>query len=29
VQYRWAPALQALETVSSSTNRNVIAELRL
>jgi dATP pyrophosphohydrolase len=29
VQYRWAPALEALETVSSSTNRNVIAELRL
>ena len=29
VQFRWAPALDALETVSSSTNRNVIAELRL
>lgn len=29
VQYRWVPALEALETVSSSTNRNVIAELRL
>lgn len=29
VQYRWAPALDALETVSSSTNRSVIAELRL
>ncbi|HEY2781289.1 MAG TPA: dihydroneopterin triphosphate diphosphatase [Steroidobacteraceae bacterium] len=29
VQYRWAPALEALETVSSITNRNVIAELRL
>jgi dATP pyrophosphohydrolase len=28
VQYRWVPALEALETVSSSTNRNVIAELR-
>jgi dATP pyrophosphohydrolase len=29
VQFRWASALDALETVSSSTNRNVIAELRL
>jgi len=29
VQSRWASALDALETVSSSTNRNVIAELRL
>jgi dATP pyrophosphohydrolase len=29
VQFRWATALDALETVSSSTNRNVIAELRL
>lgn len=29
VQFRWASALEALETVSSSTNRNVIAELRL
>ena len=29
VRYRWAPAREALETVSSSTNRNVIAELRL
>jgi dATP pyrophosphohydrolase len=29
VQYRWAPALDALATVSSSTNNNVIAELRL
>lgn len=29
VQYRWLPALAALEAVSSSTNRNVIAELRL
>ena len=28
-QFRWVSALQALETVSSSTNRNVIAELRL
>jgi dihydroneopterin triphosphate diphosphatase len=28
-EFRWVPALQALETVSSSTNRNVIAELRL
>lgn len=29
VQFRWASALDALETVSSSTNRNVISELRL
>lgn len=29
VQYRWVPALEALDTVSSSTNRAVIAELRL
>jgi dihydroneopterin triphosphate diphosphatase len=29
VRYRWAPALDALESVSSSTNRNVISELRL
>lgn len=29
VQFRWAAALDALDTVSSSTNRNVIAELRL
>ena len=29
VQYRWVSAHEALETVSSSTNRNVIAELRL
>ena len=29
VQFRWASALEALEAVSSSTNRNVIAELRL
>lgn len=29
VQFRWASAPDALETVSSSTNRNVIAELRL
>jgi hypothetical protein len=29
VQFRWVSALQALESVSSSTNRNVIAELRL
>jgi dATP pyrophosphohydrolase len=29
VQFRWASALDALETVSSSTDRNVIAELRL
>ena len=28
-QYRWVPALEALDTVSSSTNRAVIAELRL
>jgi dATP pyrophosphohydrolase len=28
-QFRWASALDALDTVSSSTNRNVIAELRL
>ena len=27
-QYRWLPALEALATVSSSTNRAVIAELR-
>jgi dATP pyrophosphohydrolase len=29
VRFRWASALDALETVSSSTNRNVISELRL
>ncbi len=29
VQYRWAPAADALETASSSTNRAVIAELSL
>jgi len=29
VQYRWASATEALDTVSSSTNRAVIAELRL
>ena len=29
VQFRWVSALDALEAVSSSTNRNVIAELRL
>jgi len=29
VQFRWVTALEALEAVSSSTNRNVIAELRL
>lgn len=29
VQFRWVAALDALDTVSSSTNRNVIAELRL
>jgi dATP pyrophosphohydrolase len=29
VQYRWVPSLEALDTVSSSTNRAVIAELRL
>jgi dihydroneopterin triphosphate diphosphatase len=29
VQQRWASALDALELVSSSTNRNVISELRL
>ena len=29
VQFRWVSALDALEIVSSSTNRNVIAELRL
>ncbi len=29
VQFRWVSALEALDTVSSSTNRNVIAELRL
>jgi dATP pyrophosphohydrolase len=28
-QYRWVPSLEALKTVSSSTNRAVIAELRL
>jgi dihydroneopterin triphosphate diphosphatase len=28
-QFRWASALDALDTVSSVTNRNVIAELRL
>ena len=29
VQYRWLPAMDALDAVSSSTNRAVIAELRL
>jgi dATP pyrophosphohydrolase len=29
LQYRWVPSLEALDTVSSSTNRAVIAELRL
>jgi hypothetical protein len=29
VQYRWASDTDALEAVSSSTNRAVIAELRL
>ena len=29
VQYRWLPSMQALDAVSSSTNRAVIAELRL
>jgi dATP pyrophosphohydrolase len=29
VQFRWASALDALESVSSSTNRSVISELRL
>jgi dihydroneopterin triphosphate diphosphatase len=29
VQFRWVPALEALDVVSSSTNRAVIAELRL
>ncbi len=29
VQYRWVPSLEALEAASSSTNRAVIAELRL
>jgi dihydroneopterin triphosphate diphosphatase len=29
VQYRWTLASEALETVSSSTNRAVIAELRM
>ena len=29
VQFRWASYLEALETASSSTNRAVIAELRL
>jgi dATP pyrophosphohydrolase len=29
VQYRWVPGLEALDVVSSSTNRAVIAELRL
>ncbi len=29
VQYRWAPAADAMETASSSTNRAVIAELSL
>lgn len=28
-QYRWVSDLEAVSTVSSSTNRNVIAELRL
>jgi len=29
VQYRWLTAIEALDAVSSSTNRAVIAELRL
>lgn len=29
LQFRWIPYLEALETASSSTNRAVIAELRL
>jgi dihydroneopterin triphosphate diphosphatase len=29
VQYRWVPSLEAVDAVSSSTNRAVIAELRL
>ena len=29
VQYRWVPSLEALDVVSSTTNRAVIAELRL
>jgi dATP pyrophosphohydrolase len=29
LQYRWVPSLEALDTASSSTNRAVIAELRL
>jgi len=29
VQYRWVPAMEAPDAVSSSTNRAVIAELRL
>jgi hypothetical protein len=29
VQFRWASAAEAMETASSSTNRAVIAELRL
>ena len=29
LQYRWVPSLEALDAVSSSTNRAVIAELRL
>jgi dATP pyrophosphohydrolase len=29
VQYRWVPSLEALDSVSSSTNRAVIADLRL
>jgi hypothetical protein len=29
VQFRWIPYLEALETASSSTNRAVIAELRV
>jgi dihydroneopterin triphosphate diphosphatase len=29
LQYRWVPSLEALDVVSSSTNRAVIAELRL
>lgn len=28
VQYRWAPAAEAIETVSSGTNRAVIQQLR-
>jgi hypothetical protein len=28
VQYRWAPAAEAVDTASSSTNRAVIQQLR-